>query len=310
VARNVTLAILIVPISFTANVIRVMVLTLDHLPLRGRGGPGLPPRLCRHGAVHGGAAADHCRRFAAAICRQAAASSRCAGGKTVKLRLRNVLLLALMLAASGLAMALRPTEKIADQGARIDIARMFPEQFADWRVAPGIVPALVSPDVKEKLDAIYDQTLSRTYVNNDGQRIMLSIAYGGDQSGDKTQVHRPEFCYAAQGFQLSNNRESQITTESGVLPVRRLEAVQGSRNEPITYWITIGDEVTLPGLGRKLIQLRYGLTGKVPDGMLVRVSSIDQDVSKAYQLQDHFVRDMLAAINAQDRIRVAGRLIP
>jgi hypothetical protein len=153
----------------------------------------------------------------------------------VKLRLRNVLLLALMLAASGLAMALRPTEKIADQGARIDIARMFPEQFADWRAAAGIVPALVSPDVKEKLDAIYDQTLSRTYVNNDGQRIMLSIAYGGDQSGDKTQVHRPEFCYTAQGFQLSNNRESQITTESGVLPVRRLEAVQGSRNEPITY---------------------------------------------------------------------------
>jgi EpsI family protein len=123
-----------------------------------------------------------------------------------------------MLAASGLAMALRPTEKIADQGARIDIARMFPEQFADWRAAAGIVPALVSPDVKEKLDAIYDQTLSRTYVNNDGQRIMLSIAYGGDQSGDKTQVHRPEFCYTAQGFQLSNNRESQITTESGVLP--------------------------------------------------------------------------------------------
>ncbi|MEF8723238.1 MULTISPECIES: exosortase-associated protein EpsI, B-type [Candidatus Accumulibacter] len=228
----------------------------------------------------------------------------------MKLWLRNVLLLALMLAASGLAMALRPTEKIADQGARMDIARIFPEQFADWRVAPGIVPALVSPDVKEKLDALYDQTLSRTYVNDDGQRIMLSIAYGGDQSGDKTQVHRPEFCYAAQGFQLSNNRESQITTESGVLPVRRLEAVQGSRNEPITYWITIGDEVTLPGLGRKLIQLRYGLTGKVPDGMLVRVSSIDQDVSKAYQLQDHFVRDMLAAINAQDRIRVAGRLIP
>jgi EpsI family protein len=228
----------------------------------------------------------------------------------VKLRLRNVLLLALMLAASGLAMALRPTEKIADQGARIDIARMFPEQFADWRAAAGIVPALVSPDVKEKLDALYDQTLSRTYVNDDGQRIMLSIAYGGDQSGDKTQVHRPEFCYAAQGFQLSNNRESQITTESGVLPVRRLEAVQGSRNEPITYWITIGDEVTLPGLGRKLIQLRYGLTGKVPDGMLVRVSSIDQDVSKAYQLQDRFVRDMLAAINAQDRVRVAGRLLP
>ena len=161
----------------------------------------------------------------------------------------------------------------------------------------------------EQLDALYDQTLTRTYINSKGQRIMLSIAYGGDQSGDKAQVHRPEFCYAAQGFQLSSNFESQIRTESGTLPVRRLKAVQGKRNEPITYWITVGDNVTLPGLGRKLIQLRYGLTGKVPDGMLVRVSSIDQDTANAYQVQDRFISDMLAAVNEQDRIRVAGRLL-
>ena len=120
----------------------------------------------------------------------------------MNLWLRNFILLTLMLAASAGAVALRPTQKIADQGPRLDLEKLFPEQFANWRIAPGIVPIAVSPDVQEKLDAIYDQTLSRTYVNGDGQQIMLSIAYGGDQSGDKTQVHRPEFCYAAQGLSL------------------------------------------------------------------------------------------------------------
>lgn len=227
----------------------------------------------------------------------------------MKFPLRNLILLVLMLCAVGMAIAMRPTQKIADQGPKINLEQMFPMQFADWTVDPSIMPVAVNPGVQEQLDILYEQTLSRTYINSNGHRVMLSIAYGGDQSGDKTQVHRPEFCYDAQGFQLKNKFENEIAYPGGVLPVRRLEAVQGNRNEPITYWITVGDNVTLPGIGRKLIQMRYGITGKVPDGMLVRVSSIDPNATKAYQLQDQFVRDMLAAISEQDRVRVAGRLI-
>ncbi len=227
----------------------------------------------------------------------------------MKFQLRNTLLLILMLAAAGMAIAMRPTQKIADNGPRIDLENSIPAQFFDWTIDPRVVPIAVDPEVQQKLDAIYDQTLSRTYINSNGQQIMLSIAYGGDQSGDKSQVHRPEFCYASQGFQLKNKFESQIEMDRGVLPVRRLEAVQGGRNEPITYWITVGDQATLPGIGRKLIQMRYGITGRVPDGMLVRVSSLDPDSTRAYRLQDQFVREMLAVLGEHDRVRVAGRLI-
>lgn len=227
----------------------------------------------------------------------------------MKLPLRNALLLLLMLTAAGMAIAMRPTYKLAELGPKLDLETIVPKQFADWAIDPRVVPISVSPDVQEKLDAIYDQTLSRTYINGQGQQIMLSIAYGGDQSGDKSQVHRPEFCYASQGFQLNNKFESQITLEQTTLPVRRLTATQAGRIEPITYWITVGDQVTLPGIGRKLIQMRYGITGQVPDGMLVRVSSLDPDSEKAYQLQDRFVRDLLAVIGEQDRARIFGRLI-
>lgn len=213
----------------------------------------------------------------------------------------------LMIASAAMAVVLKPQERMADELPPIALAEAIPEQFGDWRIDPSIVPIDVSPDVQAQLDALYSQTLSRTYSNADGQRIMLSIAYGADQSGDGNQVHRPEFCYTAQGFELLSNQIGSLITEYGTLPVRRLLAVQGRRNEPITYWVTIGDKATLPGLQRKLSQLAYGLTGTVPDGMLVRVSSINDNTESAYALQAEFVRDMLASMDPQHRMRAAGR---
>lgn len=214
---------------------------------------------------------------------------------------------ALMMTSAALAVALMPSERMAEERPPIALEKIVPRQFGDWRIDDTMVPVSVSADVQERLDEIYSQTLSRTYANDQGQRIMLSIAYGADQSGDGNQVHRPEFCYTAQGFQLLSSRVGQLVTQYGVLPVRRLLAVQGPRNEPITYWITIGDKATLPGLQRKLNQLRYGLTGVVPDGMLVRVSSINPDTDSAYELQAAFVRDLLASMDPQARMRAAGK---
>jgi len=196
---------------------------------------------------------------------------------------------------------------MADQRPPVTLAKVIPASFGDWNIDTSIVPIDTSPDVQAKLDEIYSQTLARTYANKQGQRIMLSIAYGADQGGDGNQVHRPEFCYTAQGFQLLNNIIGKLTTQYGSLPVRRLLAVQGDRNEPITYWVTVGDKATLPGLSRKLNQIAYGLTGTVPDGMLVRVSSIDANTANAYKLQEQFIRDMLLGMTPQDRVRVSGK---
>jgi EpsI family protein len=211
-----------------------------------------------------------------------------------------------MLAAAGLALAMKPSERMADRADALVLERVVPEQFGDWRIDPSIVPVELSPEVRARLDEIYNQTLSRTYVNGAGERIMLSIAYGADQSGDATQVHRPEFCYTAQGFEIVQNSVNRMVTRFGALSVRRLVAVAGLRNEPITYWVTVGETATLPGIERKLAQLRYGLTGVVPDGMLVRVSSIARDADAAYALQDRFVEQMLEAVDERYRLRIAG----
>lgn len=223
-----------------------------------------------------------------------------------QLKLRYLIVGFAMLLAAGLAPAMRPTLKYSDVVGVINLETMIPKQFGDWSVDPNVVPIQVSPDVQAMLDKIYAQLVSRTYVNKAGQRVMLSIAYGTDQAGEATQVHRPEFCYAAQGFQLLKNSVDDVTTRFGSLTVKRLVAVSGPRTEPITYWITIGDTAALPGVRRKLTQLRYGLTGTVPDGMLVRVSSIDRNELEAYRIQDQFVNSLLATLSEKDRVRLVG----
>ena len=211
----------------------------------------------------------------------------------------------LMIVSAALTMALTPTKKIADLQDKFDLEVMIPAKFGNWRIDDSIIPLQVDADTQAKLDKIYNQTLSRTYVNSYGERIMLSIAYGGDQS-DNLAVHKPEVCYYAQGFEIMKIYADELLTQYGKFPIKRLMAVKGNRNEPITYWVTIGNKAVLPGIEEKLQQLRYGLTGNVPDGMLVRVSTIDTDKEKAYQLQNLFIQDLLSTIADGERARLIG----
>ena len=210
-----------------------------------------------------------------------------------------------MAATSALTGALTPTVKLSQMQAQFKLETMIPAAFSDWSVDATVVPVQVDPQRQSVLEKIYDQTLSRTYINKAGDRVMLSIAYGGDQSR-ALQLHLPEVCYAAHGFDMLKSGEGALATRFGALPVRRLVAKQNSRVEPITYWITVGDKAVKSSFERKLQRLAYGLSGKIPDGMLVRVSSIQADEEGAYRLQDRFVGQMLDVLDGKDRVRLLG----
>ena len=48
----------------------------------------------------------------------------------------------------------------------------------------------------------------------------------------------------------------------------------------------------LPGLSRKLAQIRYGLRGEIPDGMLVSFSSLGRDRDQQFILPERFIADL------------------
>lgn len=216
-----------------------------------------------------------------------------------------VVLASSMVVAAVVGIAVRPSNKAAASNPKYVLESVIPKQFGEWKEMPNQTVQVVNPQTKELLDKIYSQILTRTYANARGYRIMLSIAYGDDQRGE-LRAHRPEVCYPAQGFALHNNVEASIVTPFGNIAGRRLDTSLGARREPVTYWFTMGDKAVQSRLQQRLIEVRMGLTGQVPDGLLFRVSSIDGNPPHAYERQRAFVADLLKAVPARDRTRLSG----
>ena len=214
-------------------------------------------------------------------------------------------LAALMCGASLAGLAARPSTKAANAGDVISLESMVPKLFGEWNELPDQSAQIVNPQTKELLDKIYSQVLTRAYVNKEGYRIMLSMAYGDDQRGG-LQAHRPEVCYPAQGFTLGRVERGALPTAFGAIDVRRLTTRLGERSEPVTYWLTVGDAIVQSTFDRRLAEIRLGLTGQIPDGLLFRVSSIDTDPARAFTMQQKFVADMMAAVPAPARKQLSG----
>lgn len=212
----------------------------------------------------------------------------------------------LLLATAAFGNAARPTRRIADEAPRLDLEAVIPRRFAGWQVDSRIPVLLPSADVQAKLDLIYNQVLARTFVDDRGRQVMLSIAYGGDQSRG-TRAHRPEVCYPAQGFELLAQQGGTLALPGGPIAVRRLVTRLGSRNEPVTYWMVVGEQVVTTGTEQRLAELRYGMRGLIPDGLLVRISTIDPEPPRAYALQAEFAAEMTSAIDTAWRPRFVGR---
>lgn len=220
-------------------------------------------------------------------------------------RLRAVIVLLVVLAAAALAHWGRPTVYMSDTLGKPDLEAIFPQQFGDWTLDKRAAMVLPSPETQALLNSIYNQTLTRTYINTQGYRMMLSVAYGGDQS-DATRAHLPEVCYPAQGFQITSTQSGQLQLAGRPVGVRLLMSHQGQRFEPITYWLVVGDQVTISRTDQKLAQMRLGLKGLIPDGMLVRVSSIDRSMARGHQLQAGFLAELANAFTETHRDRVFG----
>lgn len=211
-----------------------------------------------------------------------------------------------MLAAAATAVAMKPAHKQAN-ARKIQLERMVPATFGAWKVDPSVVQVAPSTDVQANLNKLYDQIVSRTYVNDRGERVMLTIAYGGNQN-DSLKAHRQEVCYSAQGFQISHLVQTTLEVGKSTIPVTRMLAVQGSRSEPVTYWFTMGDQVVLGRFERLMVQLKYGLSGEIPDGMLVRVSNLAAEPEGAYRAHIGFVHDLIGSMKKEDAANLLGGL--
>jgi EpsI family protein len=217
-----------------------------------------------------------------------------------------VIVAASMVLTAGISQVFKPRPQ-ADAQARAvtPLEQIFPARFGGWQLDPSSMAMIRPAFEKARQFQMYDQVLERTYVDEQGRRVMVSVAYGRQQSVG-LQMHRPEVCYKAGGFHISQVREGTLTLMGRTIPVTRLFASMEGRPEPITYWRLLGQDIVKDEQQFKLRQLSMGASGTIADGLLVRLSSIDDNLDAAYRLHASFAQAMVAAMTPEQRARALG----
>lgn len=134
---------------------------------------------------------------------------------------------------------------------------------------------IVMPDRDSDSLTVYQQYIARTYAGPGLAPISMLIAYGAAQ--DYTlQLHRPESCYPPAGFALSPSRRLTLPG-TPVIDAVTLAAQRIDRNDRLLYWTRVGDAFPDSLWDQRWVTVRALLARRVPDGVLVRLSTADDD---------------------------------
>jgi len=211
----------------------------------------------------------------------------------------------LCLAAAGGAFALKPRRRASLLGGK-KLADVTPRSIAGWTSQDvGDLTATSAPD--SLVNRLYGELVQRVYQNqSSGDEIMMLLAHGDSQTND-LQVHRPEECYPAFGYELGQDRAIAIPIVAGVtIPARILLATAVGRSESVIYWVRMGESLPNTEQGQRVVRLRTAMEGLVADGLLARFSVASSDENAAQATIGSFVSALLAAVDAGTRPAFIG----
>lgn len=203
---------------------------------------------------------------------------------------RNMIVGGLGLACSGIALAGAREASIEPlpEGA---LDRLVPARIGDWRAIEA--GGVVLPAEGDLSDQTYNDVLVRVYQDGAGAAVALLLAYGSLQGRDM-QLHRPELCYPAAGFEIrqAETLDLRLPNEP-VISARLLDTASQVRPEQVLYWTRIGDEFPTTQLAQRISVVRHNLAGEVPDGILVRTSTVAQDGPAALPILRGFIATLV-----------------
>jgi EpsI family protein len=215
---------------------------------------------------------------------------------------RRFLIGGMLAAGSGVAFARKPTEKIDYLGGR-KLEAIVPKQIGSWEFLTN--SGLVVPTEDTYSDNVYSQVLTRVYTDGVNAPMMLLVAQSGGQSGI-LQIHRPEFCYPAGGFELSPIRSMPLPVGARSIEVNSLSATLPGRPEQIVYWTRVGTAMPLSWAQQRMAVAMDNLKGIIPDAVLTRISTIDDNREAALLRLAAFAEQLVMRMGADRNVLVSG----
>ncbi len=202
--------------------------------------------------------------------------------------------------ASELYVPRRSVPRLTDAG----FEKLFPTRFGAWRYLSD--SGLVLPPEDQLSRTLYEQLLTRNYTAGDIGPVMMVLAYSSIQEG-RLQVHRPEVCYPAAGFNILENVAAEVKINNHfAVPCRFLTADRGARREYIVYWTRVGASMPVRWFDQRLEMAKANLQGFIPDGLLARVSIIGNDREQGLATLSDFVRDLVTQSGKAGRTMLIG----
>jgi EpsI family protein len=218
---------------------------------------------------------------------------------------RDLLIGATCVAAAGAAAVLKPRNEVPllKNAKLVDV---IPANFVGWTSEDVGDPYAVNGEgtLSAKL---YNELVTRRYVNAAGDaQVMALFAYGGRQS-DELQLHRPEVCYPAFGYDLTRNEPLNLEVGGGaIVPARRLAASSEGRAESIIYWSRMGEMIPRDGGEQRKARLEIAMQGIIPDGLLSRFSAPGDNPEENWKAIEVFVAQLVTAIRPDMRKVLIG----
>lgn len=210
---------------------------------------------------------------------------------------RKLLAGLLFCSAAGLAAWRQPYKRL-DYLGRNKLDDIVPKTIGRWKFETA--SGLVVPPEDQLAQALYSQLLTRVYWDGQNPPIMLLMAQAGSQTGF-LQVHRPETCYTAGGYQITPLAPHRIQVGPKVIQASTIDATSGGPTEHVVYWTRVGNQMPQTWRAQKLSVADQNLRGIIPDAILVRISVVGPDGAAARAMIDEFVQMMIASVPAQMR---------
>jgi EpsI family protein len=151
---------------------------------------------------------------------------------------------------------------------------------------------------------LYNQLVTRLYSNGRGTQVLMLLAHGERQS-DELQLHRPEICYPAFGYELLVDDPEQLPLGGQVsLPARRLLARSPNDEERVIYWTRVGEYFPISAGEQRRARFENTVAGIVPDGVLCRFSTANTNT--AWSGLHQFLLELIGATAPAGRRVLVG----
>lgn len=195
-----------------------------------------------------------------------------------------------LLAASGVAFAAQPKPHMSVIEPKL-FESWIPSRFGEWATQGSSGVVLPPPDALS--DRLYDNLVTRVY-GGSADAVMLLLAYNNVQDG-VLQVHRPEVCYPVGGYVLTETAPIDIPALGREVPSNVFTAKGPDRTEQVMYFTRLGKSYPRSWGEQRWAVIQENLAGRVPDGIMMRVSLIGTDRAKAVTTLRGFASDFTAA---------------